>query len=391
MSKISDLLVTNAENYISQLFAAKLPEKVIFHTFSHIMALQKHAETIGEHAGIPHDEMNLLRLCALFRDSGIVNSLENSREESIRLASEFLSEQGVDHEVIHRVSDILKPALPGEDPKDATGGLLADANMIFFISEGGLEQVDLLYDESAMCRPGFQKRSVFEKEFVEFLEKHSFYSEYGRTVLQPKKQALILRITARQKRRKMLDSKKEGAVKKKVEYSRGVDTMLRITARNQINLNSIADNKSNILISVNAIIISIIITMLAGNIGAMSQDIIPIIVLLVICLATIVIAILSTRPNIINNKFSREDLENKNVDLTFFGNFIKLEYDDYLKSVKDMMADEEHVYCNLIKNQYSLGKILSKKFRLVRIAYNVFMFGIIFTVIVFLLNYLIVH
>jgi hypothetical protein len=131
--------------------------------------------------------------------------------------------------------------------------------------------------------------------------------------------------------------------------------------------------------------------MLAGNIGNMSKDILPILVFLVICLITIIIAILSTRPNIVTRKFNDEDLKNKNVDLTFFGNFIKLKYDDYQDAVKEMMTDDEHLYSTLLKNQYALGKILAKKFRLVRIAYNVFMIGIIITVFVFLLNYIFIH
>jgi hypothetical protein len=121
----------------------------------------------------------------------------------------------------------------------------------------------------------------------------------------------------------------------------------------------------------------------------MSKDIVPILVFLLVCLVTIIIAILSTRPNIVMTRFTEEDLRNKNVDLIFFGNFCKLPYDEYLQAVKDMMKDEDHVYATLIKNQYSLGRILSKKFRLVRIAYNVFMIGIIFTVLVFLINFMV--
>ena len=90
-------------------------------------------------------------------------------------------------------------------------------------------------------------------------------------------------------------------------------------------------------------------------------------------------------------KFTEEDIKQKNVDLIFFGNFIKMEYDDYLRSLKDMIKDDDYLYSILIKNQYSLGKILSKKFRLVKIAYNVFMIGIIITVVVFLLNLLITN
>ena len=68
-----------------------------------------------------------------------------------------------------------------------------------------------------------------------------------------------------------------------------------------------------------------------------------------------------------------------------------MNYDDYLKAVKEMMKDDEHLYSTLLKNQYELGKILAKKFRLVKLAYNIFMIGIIITVAVFLLNYIYTH
>ena len=62
------------------------------------------------------------------------------------------------------------------------------------------------------------------------------------------------------KEQKMLETEKKKAKAK--GYSRGVESMFRLTARNQISLSSIADNKSNILISVNAMIMSITMTVL---------------------------------------------------------------------------------------------------------------------------------
>ena len=131
--------------------------------------------------------------------------------------------------------------------------------------------------------------------------------------------------------------------------------------------------------------------MLAGNIKNMSQDLLPILVFLIICLITIIIAILSTRPIILSKKFTEEDVIKNNVDLIFFGDFVKMDYDDYLEAVKAMMKNDEQLYNTLIKNQYSLGRILSKKFRLVKIAYNIFMIGIIVTVVFFLLNLFITY
>jgi HD superfamily phosphodiesterase len=391
MSKINDLLVAESEKYISALLAEKLPENIIFHDLEHAFLLKHYAETIGEHAGLTAEEMNILRICALFHDTGYVNSYENCNEESVAIASAFLAQQGVDKQMISHVAEIIRSGRIPQNPRDKIAEVLCDAEMTYIASDNGIEQFDLLYDETAISKQSPGKRNVFEQKYIAYFNAHTYFTDYGKTILQPKKEAAVIRLSGRLRRRKLVEPKKESPEKKNFVYSRGVDTMFRITARNQINLNSIADNKSNILISVNAIIISIIITMLAGNIGNMSQDIFPILVFLVICLITIIIAILSTRPNIVNSKFTKEDLKNKNVDLTFFGNFIKLNYGEYQDAVKEMMTDDEHLYSTLLKNQYALGKILSKKFRLVRIAYNVFMIGIIFTVIVFLLNYLIMH
>lgn len=391
MGKITDLLIAESENYVSALLAEKLPENIIFHNYDHAQRVRSYAETIGGQSGLTPDEMNILRISALFHDTGYVNSYKKYNEESALIATAFLEEHQVDAPTAGHVAEIIRSLKLPQSPKDKIAEALCDADMMFIASDNAIEQFDLLYDEAALSKSGSGKRSAYEKSCLDLFANHTYFTEYGRTVLQPKKEAAAKRLAERLKRRKLIENRLEPTEKKSISYSRGVDTMFRVTARNQINLNSIADNKSNILISVNAIIISIIITMLAGNIGNMSQDIAPILVFLIICLVTIIIAIMSTRPNLVNIKFTKDDIRDKNVDLTYFGNFIRLNYDDYLKAVKDMMKDDEHLYSTLLKNQYELGKILAKKFRLVKIAYNVFMAGIIFTVIVFLLNYLVIH
>lgn len=389
MGKINNLIIAESEKYIHALLTGNAADKLIFHTYDRAMLVKANAEKIGEHENLSKEEMDILRICASFHETGYVNSSKNHIEESINIASIFLSEQKVDQPAIVHISDIIRATKMPYSPKDKIAEVLCDASMMYIAGDDALEQIDLLYDENAIQKPDFKKRQVFEKGCIESFTGHSYFTEFGKSFLQPRKEAALKRIDARLRRRKLIEGKKEANDKNLLYYGRGVETMFRITARNQINLNSIADNKSNILISVNAIIISIIITMLAGRIGNMSKDIIPILVFLVICLITIIIAILSTRPNIVMNKFTKEDLRKKNVDLIFFGNFSKMDNDEYQEALKEMMKDDDHLYSTLIKNQHSLGKILSKKFRLVKIAYNVFMFGIILTVIVFLLNFLI--
>jgi hypothetical protein len=389
MGKINDLLVAGSEKYVTALFTDNPSEKLIFHNLQRVMQVKGFAETIAAEEGLDGSEMDLLRVCTWFYQSGYVRSFDRATDESVALASAFLADNGVEPVDILAVAEIIRSARMPYHPGNRIAAILCDADMMFLASEGAFEEFDLLVDENVLMKPFSGKRPAIEKEWMDHFAAHNYFTQHGQNVLQPLKDQALLRLSDRMKRRKSLDNKKESPEKTAMVYTRGVETMFRITARNQINLNSIADNKSNILISVNAIIISIIITMLAGNIGNMSKDIVPILVFLMVCLVTIIIAILSTRPNIVMTRFTEEDLKNKNVDLIFFGNFCKLPYDEYLQAVKDMMKDEDHVYATLIKNQYSLGRILSKKFRLVRIAYNIFMVGIIFTVLVFLVNFLV--
>jgi hypothetical protein len=50
-----------------------------------------------------------------------------------------------------------------------------------------------------------------------------------------------------------------------------------------------------------------------------------------------------------------------------------------------MMNDREFLYGSLTKDVYSQGVVLGRKYRLLRVAYNVFMFGIVVSVIAFVI------
>jgi hypothetical protein len=216
---------------------------------------------------------------------------------------------------------------------------------------------------------------------VKFFQRHEYHTDFAKKELQPKKDKNLQLL---QKEIFMLEQKK---VKPK-SYSRGVESMFRITGRTQINLSAIADNKSNILISVNAIILSISITVLVTRFEDTPNIIMPSLIFLVFCLITIVFAILSTRPHISSGTFNKEEIKKNKVNLLFFGNFYNMELDDYEWAIGELMKNDENLYSIMIKDQYSLGKVLAKKYKLLRIAYNVFMFGIIISVLTFVFAFI---
>lgn len=167
--------------------------------------------------------------------------------------------------------------------------------------------------------------------------------------------------------------------------TKGIQTMLRLTSENHMRLSEMADNKANILISVNAIIISVILSVLIRKIEVDKHLAIPTFIFLATALTTIIISILATRPKITNGNFTREDILNRKTNLLFFGNFFKSELEEYKWGMSTMMKDPNYLYGTLVDDIYYLGKVLGRKYRLVRIAYNVFMIGIIVSAFAFIL------
>ena len=102
-----------------------------------------------------------------------------------------------------------------------------------------------------------------------------------------------------------------------------------------------------------------------------------------------IFSILSTRPSIPPGIFSPEDIEKKTVNLLFFGNFYRMSLNDYSDGMVKMMDDKDFLYGSLIRDNYSQGVVLGKKYRLLRVSYNIFMFGLIISVVAFLVSSLI--
>jgi hypothetical protein len=105
--------------------------------------------------------------------------------------------------------------------------------------------------------------------------------------------------------------------------------------------------------------------------------------LVLACLGAATFAILSTRPSVSKGRFTEEDIRNKKTNLLFFGNFYRMQLEDYQWGMNQMIKDKEYLYNTMMMDIYYLGVVLAKKYKLLRIAYTIFMWGLIVAVIAF--------
>ena len=96
-----------------------------------------------------------------------------------------------------------------------------------------------------------------------------------------------------------------------------------------------------------------------------------------------ILSVLATRPNVTEGKFSKKDVEDKKVNLLFFGNFHKMSLPEFEWAIGELMKDKDYLYSSMTKDLYFLGKVLNRKYKILRITYLVFMIGIIVSVLAF--------
>ncbi len=390
-------LLQEVENYITELFQKEIPSSFEYHDLQHTREVVHYSRIIGEEEKLNEEELETLLLAAWFHDSGFAREKFNHEHHSVLEAKAFLQER-ISKDRIELIAEtILSTRIPHQ-PRSHLGQILCDADTFHLsLEEEFMIRSEKLKNEWKNAYNMEVDERTFWDQTAFFINIHEYFTKYGKTVLQPGKEynqwkvrEQIKQLEKDQKKRERKLEKDVDKLEKKLDKlkmpSRGIESMFRLTARNQINLSAIADNKANILISVNSIIISVIVTMMVRKFAEYPNIILPSIIFLLTSLATVILGILSTRPNIKGGRFTKDDVRQKKVNLLFFGNFYNMEYEDYEDAIKEMMKDYDGLYGNMIMDQYYLGKVLGKKYRLLRIAYTVFMFGFSASVIAFIIS-----
>jgi hypothetical protein len=183
------------------------------------------------------------------------------------------------------------------------------------------------------------------------------------------------------------NEKQQKGSKENDKPEKGVETMFRISSGNHQRLSDMADKKAHIMITVNSIILSAVISLVLRKLDSYGFLVIPTFLLLSVSLAAMTFSILSTRPSVPSGTFDQADLEMKKVNLLFFGNFYKMPIEQFAAGMEMMMEDGRFLYGSLIRDVYAQGVVLGKKYHLLRISYNIFMYGAIAAVVAFMLAY----
>ncbi len=383
-------IVQETDDYILKLFSDKLPGNFVYHNYTHSKRVYKSINEIIEHSQIGVKDATILRLAALLHDTGYVVSCENHEEESAKIARDFLESKNVDKEIIEGVEKcILATEFKNSDPKTELEKIIRDADSSHFGKDYFEEASEFLRLELMLQKRHKYTPEEWRRENIKMLtENHQYYTEYALKNWQSVKEENLSKLLSKQKKEKEKHRRDDEKARLKAMYKndspeRGIQTFYRVALRNHIKLSDIADTKANIMLSVNAIIISLVLSNLISKLDNNNYLIIPTAIFILFSATTMVLAVIATRPNITRGEFTKEDVANKAVNLTFFGNFHKMELKEFEWAVEELLKDRNYVYKSLTKDLYFLGQVLDRKYRILRITYTIFVAGTIISLIAF--------
>ena len=388
-------ILEKADQFVFSLLKNELPNACIYHNYKHAKRVLKSTNEILENMTLGKDDILALRLAALFHDTGHIKGKDDHEKVSVQIAKEFLIGEKIEPSVIDIVETCILATKFEYEPSSQVESIIKDADTAHFGKKRFAKSSEFLRKELELRDGIVYSPSEWQHENVTMLaKKHTFFTDYALKNWQSRKDKNLLSLIEGDVKKKKKLSKEKSKAKFKAKFKnespdRGIQTFYRVTLRNHIKLSDIADTKANILLSVNAIIISLVISNLISKLDNPSNDylIIPTIIFTLFSVASMILSILATRPNITRGEFTKEDIKNKKVNLAFFGNFHKMDLTVFENSIKEIFVDKDYLYSCLTKDLYFLGKVLDTKYRLLRITYTVFMIGMIVSLIAFALSF----
>lgn len=384
-------IIIAAEAYVVNLLENGLSADFLYHDLQHTLMVAKATRLMASEMNLSAEEKEILELAALFHDTGFVEIYTGHEEKSKEIAQAFLEKENYPAEKIKTIQSCIDATQMAFEPQTLLQKVLKDADFNNLSGQSYKKKAECLRHEWLVFFDEKHTDEEWLKTNVEFWTDHKFYTPEGKALFgaATKKNLKKLR-----KQMKAETKNKKEKNKRNIQEGNGIlatkssQMMFKTTLRNHIDLTSIADNKANIMLSINALIITVTMPLLVSNIEGNKFMLIPTTILLLTCTLSIIFATLATRPVPTPGITKVDKVGNGVTNLFFYGNFWKMPLDSYKVGIEKVATNDAILDDTVVNDLYFLGKALGRKFFQLRICYSIFMIGMTLTVISYMASFM---
>jgi len=377
-----------------------LDPRLSYHSLAHTAYVAAEAEALAEAAALPDPDRDNLLVAAWFHDAGYLDVYDGHEYRSMARAAAWLRAQHAPEARVSVVENLIRATHRDEPARTELEKMLRDADLSNLAAADFQARAELLRTEWELALEKTYKTAAWAELQLEFMRAHRYQSATGQARYQQSlKQNLETQRALLKKAGKKAKKKAEKAAGTLAQPKRGIETMFRTMYSNHMKLSDMADKKASMMISLNAVILSVIITYLGAKSSALAATAtgsasfarnpilaVPVGILLCTALGSVSTAILSAQPDVTSFKWLKRNpavANNRRVNLLFFGQFTKLSLQHFQEGMTDLMRQKDALYTNMVTDVYYLGEVLDRKYKLLRVSYSIFLVGLILTALSF--------
>jgi hypothetical protein len=392
MENIQSNLLESIKEQLHEKYLPKGAVRLVYHHYAFGSQVQELLQSIGNASRLDTEVVETAQLAAWFYLYGLSEQYDAPETGGIALAKETLSGIGFPSERIDQVTACILPLSGTVPAKTAGSQLLRDA----FSVQHFAVKIQQGHAGWRLERELCLREKLTDDQWLQWLLRQmlevKFFFPYTRIQYETTLTQNIIKIKERlEEKQQYLFSANGNAEMRYYDLpgrnpGRIVQTYYRTNFNNHIHLNAIADNKAHIMISVNAILISVVISIATYRNITQTHPMVllPVIIFLVTGMASLIFSVLAARPRVTMLNSGVQDFARIKKNLMYFGNFVALNVDQYEQAMEELFRQPHELYANMTRDLYYLGKVLDKKYRFLYYSYNIFLIGFIATVLAFL-------
>lgn len=387
-------IVAESEQFVADLLNEKLSEDFRYHNLQHTLSVREACVSLAEKMDVSETDQEVLELAALFHDTGFSEVYVGHEDKSKKIATDFLQENDYPEEKLQKVLSCIEVTNPNATPENLLEEIIKDADLCNLAKPEYIDSTQDLRHEWALFLNQTFSDLQWDKLNLNFLKDHQYYTVAAHELFDPQKTENIKHLKKLIKKVKPKNDKKSAKVANpkptpgSLNSNKSAQMMFKTALRNHLDLSNLADNKANIMLSVNALIITFGIPLAAPYLDDYPYLLAPLLCLIATCIGSMIYATLATRPIKMTGYTPVDQIKSAGSNLFFFGNFFKMSYGEYQQGMQHVMEDENKLEDSIMRDLYFLGKSLGNKYQQLRTCYTVFMAGIIITVLVFGISYM---
>lgn len=174
---------------------AKLPEHLTYHNLDHTAYVLDKAIFLAKQSNVSARDLHLLKLAALFHDTGFIDNPKDHEEKGCKIAESYLAGEYSQEDLAKIHGMIMATKIP-QSPTNHLENILADADLEY-LGTDLFEQIgESLFVELKHFNPNFTEQAWDELQLV-FMQKHHYHTDYCRQNREPKKQENLLTVKKR--------------------------------------------------------------------------------------------------------------------------------------------------------------------------------------------------